>query len=221
MAIPKRAMAPILVFLASILLETTPGQAITLFDDRAAWETTVGGSFLPVDIAGQVPDSTILSTGNPLFLPSGGTLTFNKDLEGRQVPGSWNTWSGGKTPAVLFLDEETAVNTVIGTFNAPQAAFGLEMEPNNFSTFNVTLLLSDGSSLTQLVDGDGGAKFFGWAAGAITSFTQSCETGCEGFATGEIVQGTQRTGSVPSPSTLILIGSGLVGLAAVRSWTKR
>ena len=96
----------------------------------------------------------------------------------------------------------------VGTFTTgPVKAFGLEMEPEPFQTFTMTLTLSDGTVITQPVAGQAGASFFGWTAGAITSFTASCSV-C-GFAIGDIVK-AEATAAVPVPGTLGLLSVGLV-----------
>ncbi|MBM4274308.1 MAG: hypothetical protein FJ134_07605 [Deltaproteobacteria bacterium] len=75
------------------------------------------------------------------------------------MPTSWATWSGGNTPAVLH---SSLGRTIAGTFTVPVYAFGLEMEPNYFEEFLMTLRVDAGGRLDQYVHGYAGAKFFGW-----------------------------------------------------------
>ena len=120
------------VILSIAVLGLLPGtaQAITLFTDRSSWEASVG-SFTDVDLASQVAEFDTLSAGSPITLPSGTALSFDSDLQGRQVPGRWATWSGGQTPRVLFTQGLTSIG---GSFSGGVSAFGFEMEPNPFAT---------------------------------------------------------------------------------------
>ena len=164
-----------------------PCHAITFFTDRASWEAAIQ-TFADVNIAGQLANFQTLPAGNPLLLPFDETLTSNIVLERLQVPNSWATWSGGKTPAVLFT---LGAESLTGTFGPlPVIAFGLEIEPNLFSTFKVSVTTKDGGThtLNQGVNGDAGAKFFGWI-GEVTSLQVACTGGCAGFAIGELVTG--------------------------------
>jgi hypothetical protein len=70
------------------------------------------------------------------------------------------------------------------------AAFGLEIEPNIFAVFDVTLTTMNGEThtLTQPVDGVGGAKFFGWIGGSVKSIQITCAGECGGFAIAEMVK---------------------------------
>jgi hypothetical protein len=202
----------LVIALTVVLLPALSNAALLEFTSRAAWEAAVTGaslSFADVDIASQVDDFAILAAGTPLSLPFAETLTFDTDLQGRQVPTSWLTWSGGQTPRVLYTGLTTHVE---GTFGPDGAiGFGLEMEPNPFAVFSMTLTYVDGTigSITQFVDGLAGAKFFGWLATtpgeAIDRIALDCDV-CD-FAFGRMVK-------APEPSTLLLLGSGLAGLAA-------
>ena len=141
-----------------------------------------------MDIASQVPPFKVLPAGGALLLPFAENLTFDISLEGLQVPSSWATWSGGKTPAVLFTEGAESLDGSFGP--QPVIAFGLEIEPNLFSVFNVSLTTTDGGThtLSQTVNGDAGAKFFGWI-GDVISMQVTCSGGCAGFAIGEPVVG--------------------------------
>jgi hypothetical protein len=172
----------------STLLWPTESHALIFFADRSAWEAAVGGNFEEVDIAGQLAEFAILPAGNPLLLPFDETLAFDITLQRLQVPSSWATWSGGKTPAVLYTQGADSLTATFGP--GPVAAFGLEIEPNLFAVLNVTLTTINGGThtLTQTVNGFGGAKFFGWTEGSVVSMQLTCTGGCLGFGFGEMVK---------------------------------
>jgi hypothetical protein len=175
---------------ASVLMLPVKGHAISFFTDRDTWEAAVQ-QVQPVDIANQLGNFVILTAGQPLLLPFSEEFTFNIALQRLQVPTSWATWSAGETPAVLFT--QFGSGSLIGTFGPdPVVAFGLEIEPNLFAVFNISLTTADGEThvLTQSVNGLAGAKFFGWV-GDVNSMQITCSSNCagDGFAIGELFIG--------------------------------
>jgi len=139
------------------------------------------------------------------------SVSSGLDLYSGQVgpKADWQTWSGGHTPQVLAT--ATDVFSVTGTFTVPQKAFGLEMEPDDFYAYNTTLTLGGGSSLSQSVEGNSGAAFFGWVGDAETTMTLSSDID---FAFGRMVQ------PVPVPPTVLLLGSGLLSLLGWRRFNQ-
>jgi len=103
------------------------------------------------------------------------------------------------------------------------------MQPNLFGFF--TLTLDTGSTITQSVDGDGGAAFFGWSDLAVTSFTMSIlqvpdTTGelDQSFAFGRLVEGAGSPPPVGTPdggSLFLLSGLLWTGMAGFKRWSKR
>lgn len=208
-----------LLFLA---LEAGSASAVNFYSSRAIWEGAVSGES-DVDLDSQVADGATLVAGGSISLPFGETVSFDKDLQGRQVPDSWDTWSGGNEPRVLILNEfDLAGTSVTGTFSSPIGAFGLEMQPNNFFEFSMTLLLSDGSFHQQTVNGDGGAAFFGWADNGgvgIVGMTLSTED-FDGFAFGRMVQGNVQTGVPDGGASMAILAIGLTALGAFRAFIR-
>ncbi len=200
-------------FIGIILLINTHANALTMIGTRAAWETAVGSYS---DVA--IPD-TEFSTLTMLNLPNAETLTFDSSLLVLQVPNSWGTWSGGFTPKILYTQGNVSI---LGTFSDPWA-FGFEMEPNDFSIYDMTLDLfstTNGTgtpldSLTQAVNGYYGAKFFGWTFGDDVKSMKLSIAGQTDFAFGRMVISDNQP-VVPEPASLSLLGFGLLGLFGIR-----
>ena len=111
--------------------------------------------------------------------------------------------------------------TVTATFSAGQLAFGVEMWPNNGAVETMVLDLGGGNVLTFGVDGsgDGAPKFFGFVSTVpFTTMTLSDTTeGNNGFLFGNM----QAAAAVPLPPSVLLLGSGLLGLVGLRRRFKK
>lgn len=197
-----RTSALLVVFftLATLILPHQV-QAVTVFDSFSAWQTAVG-SYNPVNSLDAIADYASI---NSFALPSGTNVNLSETMTLYSIGSGWATWSGTYAGKVLF----TGSLSIVNTFNSPVYGFGLEMEPNYFQDYSMTLLLNDGSYLTQDVNGSYGAKFFGWAGGPVTTMTLSAVSDSGGFAFGNMVECTH---AVPEPTTLSLLGLGLLGL---------
>jgi hypothetical protein len=193
--------------IALLFVLAASAQAASFYNDESTWAAAVA-STAAVDLSS-------IAEFDPVDSVAVGsqTLSFSSTLEARQVPGSWTTWAGDRTPRVLYTID---VNSVTGTFSSGYAAFGLVAEPEPLDTYTFTLLLADGTSMTQDILGDSGAAFMGFIAGSpIASWTLSAPVN---FAFGEMVYGTEVSGAtgVPEPLTLLLLGLGLIGVAGAK-----
>ena len=197
----KNGLLLVVFFMLATLVLPQQAQAVTLFSSRAAWDSAVS-SYAAVSSLDAIANTTLISS---FALPSGITASFGSPLTVASIGSGWATWSG--TYSGKVLSPGTATST-IGTFSSPVFGFGLEMEPDVFSDYTMTLLLNDGSSLTQTVNGDAGAKFFGWTGGSISSMTLSSNGA---FAFGNMVE-AGRVAATPEPMSLSLLGMGLLGL---------
>jgi hypothetical protein len=192
---------------ALLFVLAASAQAATFYTDEATW-AAAAASTAAVDLSS-------IAEFDPVDSVAVGsqTLSFSSTLEARQVPGSWSTWAGDRTPRVLYTVD---ANSVTGTFSSGYAAFGLVAEPEPFDAYAFTLLLSDGTSLTQDILGDSGAAFMGFIAGSpIVSWTLSAPVD---FAFGEMEYGAGGSGAsaVPEPLTLLLLGLGLICVAGAK-----
>jgi hypothetical protein len=208
--------AAITVLTFGLFLSLANALTIT-YTDRGNWESAAGGMFIETaDIPGYSTYDTI-TAGNPINIGYGETLTFNKNLSDRKIGNGWATWSGGYTGEVLWTLGATSVTGSFGD-GGILGGFGFESEPDPFASHLITLALSDGSTLSQAVNGNAGAKFFGWTTDiGIASMTIASDVD---FAFGRFVS---TPSPVPEPSTILLLVFGfpiLLGAAGIkkRGW---
>ncbi len=117
--------------------------------------------------------------------PGGGTVDFCPELTHVRIGQGWATWSHGYLGDVYYTNEDQATLTLPGgTF-----AFYFYVEPNSFSTYTISAVANDGSSITQSVNGSSGAKYYGfYSCSGATTIERIVITAAEaanGFAVGE------------------------------------
>lgn len=196
----SKFLAAMILAAGSIALSNA-NAAVTTFTDRASWQAAAGG-FTETPTFPAIPQYSDVGS---LTLNGGTTLNFDTLVNKRTIGSGWATWSGGFTGDVFYTNGATSVNAGISNVSG----FGLDMEPNPFADYLMSLTLSDGSVITQSVNGFGGADFFGWVGSGVTSFNMSSSVD---FAFGRFVEAN----NVPEPATTTLLGLGLLGFAAMR-----
>jgi len=164
------------------------------------------------------PEFSFISTlSSPL-----GNLTFSPEVQKRDVPESWQTWSHGYNEEVYFSGFNVATTTITLPFGI--GAFDLYVEPNNFNLFEIAVTAMDGTTttLSQEVNGFGGAKYFGFYAtdeDMLATITVTDQSGgaAGGFAVGELRLAAKAVPeAVPEPaSTLGVLAFGVLGAGSL------
>lgn len=191
--------------------------AIFALDDSNSWATGTNTleAILGFDMV-DVPDPGLPEFTDVTTLPSPkGDLTFDPAVNYRLIGSSWGTWSHGYTEEVYYSNGATS--TIIRLPDETNA-FDLYVEPNPFSVIDITVTAQNGTttSLTQAVDGSGGAKYYGFYALAGDLIDRITISASVDFAIGEFRLATTPI-TTPEPTTIFgLLAIGSLGLMMKR-----
>ncbi len=110
-------------------------------------------------------------------------LRFGAPHSHRSIGSGWATWSGGYTGDVYY----TGAGVLTSFLNLPTGtkAFVFYAEPEPFAVFTITATANDGTNVVQSVDGDAGARGFGFHTTGFTTIASITVTSTEDFAVGE------------------------------------
>lgn len=115
--------------------------------------------------------------------PTGGSVGFSPSLNHRQVGAGWATWSHGYTGDVYFTNGATSATM---TMPPNTVAFYFYAEPDPFAVFDFTATTDSGTTSGAIpVDGNGGAKYFGFYATGGDTILSITVSSSVGFAVGE------------------------------------
>jgi hypothetical protein len=185
----------------------------------AIGQSTAHGGLMAVDLGTAAPPGTLgpytmtpfPGDGRPLFTsvtsvpsPLGGNVGFSIPLDHRKVGIGWATWSHGYAGDVYYT---RGANTVTLTMAGDTGAFYFYAEPNPFGKYDITAQAGNNTILTLNVDGNSGARGFGFYADPGQTLTAITISSTVDFAIGEFGVAHKQT---PEPTTLAL--AGLAGL---------
>jgi hypothetical protein len=179
--------------------------------------TQFGSGTLGTVVLTQIAPTTVdvtVTAAPMLFINSGGPhtpFTFNTALTGLSV--SFIQPLGGTYSKGAFsLSLGTGSNPGYGTFsNAIIDSAGNGKVDGYPGTLEFTVTLSSGISTTDFT-GNAGGYFFSADLSDLSGNTGAVAT------FGAVVSGGGNTNPAPEPTTLMLLGSGLIGLGAMRRW---
>ena len=184
---------------SAILSLASTARAEVLFTSLSAWQTAIGSWSETTNFGvADLTDITAFTTVDGVSIAAAGNV--------RSVGNGWSTWCCGYTGQVLWSGGPTVMNF---TLASGVKGFGLFAEPERFTVQNITLTTSTGASVTQAVNGQGGAAFFGWVGPGVTSFQVNSATD---FAVGDVFS---ATGAIPEPATWALMLFGFGGAGAL------
>ena len=192
---------------------TAANAAIVALDDSNSWVspgtntlTNLGFNMVTV------PDPSLAAFTNVTTLSSPlGNLTFTPSVNYRKIGSGWTSWSHGYTGEVYYSNGATSIQIDLP---ASIAAFDLYVEPEPFNIFNITVTAQNGTttSLTQPVDGNAGAKYFGFYGTGGDLIDKITVSSSVDFAVGQL----RLAKPVPEPASVLgLLTIGVLGAGSV------
>jgi hypothetical protein len=198
----------ILPLAALLCASSAYGQTIT--DSFSTWEANTSGVSETSNFG--VSDFTTISGFN---LVGGGSVSLGASAEVVSIGDGWATWSGGYTGQVFSPSNSASTFS----FGSGVSSLGFYIEPDEETTEAIMVTLANGETLTDDINGAGGASFFGYYGGPVTSLTIDDLAG-DTFAMGEFYSGSSSA-PVPEPASVGFLAIGMLSLAGVYTRSRR
>src|ERR1035441_5427486 len=108
-----------------------------------------------------------------------GSISFNQAVNHDQIGNGWGTWSHGYTGNVYDTGDSVTPTSLTLTMGGLTSAVYFYTESVNFGNFTFTATAADGTTLTQTINGNGGASGFGFYGTGGDSHKAITVTGTE------------------------------------------